>query len=228
MVEDSPLSQAPHLAVPGHANPLLRLYEVSGAAEARRREANVVYSFAIPDDVVLGAIKAWSPHGVVEIGAGLGYWAWQLRSRGVDVAAYDVAPPPSEDNEWFAGQQPWSEVKRGDESAASAHPDRTLLIVWPTGRTTWPGDAIEAFHRTGGATVVFVGEGPGGRTGDDRFHALLGEIERCLHCHLGVRSSACVCEVPRLFEPFERVAMLNWPRFQTRLTVYTRRTADLT
>lgn len=49
------------------------------------------YSYAIPD---LTALNILAEHGpILEIGAGTGYWAYLLRQRGVDVAAFDINPP---------------------------------------------------------------------------------------------------------------------------------------
>ena len=50
------------------------------------------YAWAVPSHEALSAIAEASPRGVVEIGAGTGYWAYELRDRGVSVAAYDIAP----------------------------------------------------------------------------------------------------------------------------------------
>jgi hypothetical protein len=153
------------------------------------------YAFALPTDEALGAIAGVSPGGVVELGAGTGFWARLLADRGVDVAAFDVAPPPSAQNRWFAGVTPWYPVRPGDESVAEGHASRTLLLVWPTRNEDWAAAAVERYTSAGGQCVVFVGEGPGGSTGDDRLHALLGEYERCWSCAYGAHGGACVCGI---------------------------------
>jgi hypothetical protein len=51
-----------------------------------------MYSWAVPTDEAIAAIANASPFGVVEVGAGTGYWAMLLRHRGVDVLAYDRTP----------------------------------------------------------------------------------------------------------------------------------------
>lgn len=66
---------------------------------------------------------------VVEIGAGTGYWAWQLEQAGVDVAAYDPNPPV--DGNDFCTGGPYTTVLRDDASAVKHHQDRALLMVWP-------------------------------------------------------------------------------------------------
>jgi hypothetical protein len=138
------------------------------------------YGFAVPTDAALDAIVACSSRGVLELGAGTGRWAALLARRGVDVVAYDVAPPPSPANGWFAGVQPWHQVHRGDERVVEECAERSLLLGWPTRNETWASDALERYDAAGGHHVVFVGEGPGGRTGDAGFHARLGETAGCI------------------------------------------------
>lgn len=55
------------------------------------------YAWAVPNERALEVIAERSPGGVVEIGAGGGYWAMELQRRGVDVIAYDPAREPSVD-----------------------------------------------------------------------------------------------------------------------------------
>lgn len=153
------------------------------------------FAFAMPTEPALRAVAAASPDGVVEVGAGTGWWARLLHDRGVDVVALDVAPPPSPDNPWFAGVQPWYPVRVGDEGAVERHARRTLLLVWPTRAEDWGAAAVARFAAAGGRAVAFVGEAVGGRTGDDRLHALLGELDRCWSCAYGTTTSACVCGV---------------------------------
>ena len=192
-----------------------------GRAEAVRR-----FAFAIPDEAALAAIARWAPNGVVELGAGTGYWAGQLDQRGIDVIAYDTEPAPSGANRWFAGAEPWFPVRLGDQRIVEVHPDRCLLLVWPTKDETWAADAIERYHHAGGDTVVFVGEGPGGRTGDDRFHVLIGELDRCYRCAYGLLDVACVCGTSPLFTPAERIPIPTWAGFEDSLIVLRRAVAS--
>lgn len=203
-------------------NPLFQLYEHAGGSSHGRAEAIRRFAFAVPDDAALAAIERWAPNGVVEIGAGTGYWAGQLDQRGVDVVAYDTEPAPSAANSWFAGTRPWFPVRTGDQETVELHTDRCLLLVWPTKNETWAAEAIERFHRAGGETVVFVGEGPGGRTGDDRFHVLIGELDRCYGCAYGLLDVACVCGTSALFAAVERVSLPTWTGFDDSLVVLRR------
>ena len=177
------------------------------------------YGFAVPTEAALDAIVACSPRGVLELGAGTGHWAALLARRGVDVVAYDVAPPPSPANAWFAGVQPWHHVHPGDERVVEECAERSLLLVWPTRNETSASDAIDEYHAVGGDHVFFVGEGPGG-TGDSGFHARLGETAGCIACAYGVADVACTCGINAHWTRTSRTALPRWHGSETALHVY--------
>ena len=108
--------------------------------------------------------------GLVEIGAGSGYWAWQARQAGIDVIAYEPSDPA--DNKYTDGVEYVTTRRRG-HGAARSHPDRALLVSWPTQGATWAAHALAVFP---GSLLVYVGEGKDGHCADDAFFALL---ERC-------------------------------------------------
>jgi hypothetical protein len=128
--------------------------------------------------------------GVVEPGAGGGYWAWQLAQAGVDVVACD--PQDWSENKHFEGD-PWFPVTRGDHRAVKRHPDRSLLLCWPTYSDGWAANALRAYK---GDQLFYAGEGQGGCCADDEFFSLLdsgweqaGNCEAhvsysCIHCYL--------------------------------------------
>lgn len=178
------------------------------------------YGFAVPDDAALELVARHAPEGVVELGAGLGYWARLLADRGTDVVAYDLAPPPSPDNQWFSGAQPWFPVAAGDERIVSEHPGRTLLLVWPTRNESWGADAALLHAAAGGRRLVYVGEPPGGRTGDARLHAALGLVGRCVACAYGVVDVPCTCDVIPRWQLLEELPLPNWDDADDRVSVF--------
>ena len=128
-----------------------------------RDEAVKRFAWAILDAPTVGFLSKLGPF--VEIGSGNGYWAHELRQVGVDIIPTD----PGDRGYSFDTQ--WCDVLPIDAPvAASAHPDRTLLIVWPSYSEPWAADALRAYR---GGRVVYVGEGDGGCTGDDAFHSEL-------------------------------------------------------
>lgn len=215
-----PIGHLPALS----GNPLLDEHDVAGPVGRRdpvRQRLVRRYAYGIPNDDALSAIAAASLAGVVEVGAGTGYWARLLHDRGVDVVAYDRWPPGSGANR-FVDDVMWFPVEHGDERTVSDHADRTLLLVWPTWNDTWPADTVAAFHTAGGATLVYVGEGPGGLTGDSVLHAQLGTHGACVSCSLGVADTPCVCDVPVLWRAVRRVALPQWSDADDACTVYER------
>lgn len=118
------------------------------------------YAWAIPNQEAIETIATYDP--VLEVGAGNGYWAYLLRQLQVDVLATDADAPLDPD---------WSPVWTASaQSVVPDYPDRTLLMVWPSYDEFWPTEALWAYQ---GETVIYVGEGRGGCTADDRFHQLL-------------------------------------------------------
>jgi hypothetical protein len=180
------------------------------------------YGFAVPTTAALAMIEKYSPSGTVEVGAGTGYWAAQLAARGVDVVAYDLHPPPAPASRWFAGSTPWFPVRQADEHIVSDHVGRSLLLVWPTRDEMWAADAIRLYHGGGGECLLYVGEPPGGRTGDAVFHALTGATEGCIACTYGVVDSACTCDLRPLWRCVDVLGLPAWQASDVRLHVLRR------
>jgi hypothetical protein len=98
---------------------------------------------------------------VVEVGAGCGYWAWQLSQAGLQVDASDLEPWP----------RCWAPVRVADAAeAAAAAGDTPLLMVWPPNRDSMAARALEAYR---GDVLLFVGEPPGDATADPAFYDAL-------------------------------------------------------
>lgn len=122
------------------------------------------YSWAIPNEAALSALAGLG--SIVEIGAGLGYWTSLLQQRGVDVVAYDAEP---EGNKWCKGTA-WCDVLVGGPEKAAEHSDRALFLCWPPFEDPMASQALQYYQ---GQTVAYIGEGSGGCTADDAFHAAL-------------------------------------------------------
>ena len=157
-------------------NEYLKLFRSLGLVDAylenssehwdKRRVWTREFSWAIPTDSALQIIADLGP--IVEIGAGTGYWAHLLRAMGVDVKAYDLYPPS--ENGWHPGAAQWTKVVEGGPERAGFHEDRTLVLCWPPYSSEMAANALKVYQ---GTTVVYIGEGNGGCTGDDEFHELL-------------------------------------------------------
>lgn len=112
------------------------------------------YAYVFPDERSLSALAELSP--IVELGAGTGYWACRLRARGVDIVAYDQAPPDSErTNRYHAATPTWTTVLAGDQAVLADHADRALFLCWPPLFSSL-GDCLSFY---GGNTVALIGDG---------------------------------------------------------------------
>src|SRR5947209_8015315 len=69
-------------------------------AEAREKCCRS-YAFAIADPASVAFVANHIGPRAIEIGAGTGYWAWQLSQHGVDIKAFDIAPPDRMPNFYF-------------------------------------------------------------------------------------------------------------------------------
>lgn len=136
-----------------------------GVPSPLRRSLTLLYAFAIPSPSDLLWLQAiLDGRGVVEVGAGNGYWAWQLTQLGIDVAAVDDR---SWHQEWA---QHWHPVEDGNTWTAKRHSDRALMLIWPPYSSPMAAAALDFYE---GDLVIYAGEGHGGCTGDDEFHERL-------------------------------------------------------
>lgn len=167
----------------GNVEPIALGSELDIRREAERPRLVAEYSWAIPNEKALQTIAAEGP--ILEVGAGNGYWAWELRKRGVDVLAFD--PKPYKEGQYIEiGPEPpasvadpeiramlkernrvyrrkWADVEEGDHTVVAQHRDRNLFICWPSWGEPWATEAVERCHAE---VVLFVGE-LGGSTGDE-------------------------------------------------------------
>lgn len=129
--------------------------------------SHYAWSIISPGDVTW-MVEQLAGRAVVEIGAGSGYWAWQLEQAGVDVAAYD--PNPAGEDNKFCAAGPYTTVLMDDASAVKHHQDRALLMVWPPYEGEHARHALSLYE---GDLLIYAGEGWGGCTADDGFYELL-------------------------------------------------------
>ena len=158
-------------AMPWHRSPEPTTHVFTGTGVryfADRHALCGTYSWSVcsPGDIawmkdVLGG------RGVVEPGAGTGYWAWQMEQAGISVAAYDPNEPATGNH--FA-KRSWTTVLRDDHSAAKHHPDRALFLCWPSYSDPWAAQSLASYT---GDMLIYAGEGEGGCTADDGFFKLL-------------------------------------------------------
>lgn len=122
------------------------------------------FSWAIPNKEALTAIASLGKP-IVEVGAGSGYWAMLLQNMGVTVVPIDKTPPPNT----FAAKR-YTQIIKGSCEDLPNFPGYVLMLCWPPYDKPLAADAIKTYQ---GSTIIYIGEGYGGCTGDDEFHKLL-------------------------------------------------------
>jgi hypothetical protein len=138
---------------------LTRLAEDGQLSGSRDREAALLalsqrYSYVYPSPAALAMLSEFGP--IVEVAAGTGYWAQKLRSLGVDIVAYDQAPPDGGlVNRYHAKTGTWLPVLEGDQTVLSRHSDRTLFLCWPPLYSSL-GDCLSYYQ---GRAVAYIGDG---------------------------------------------------------------------
>lgn len=144
-------------------------FEIGGAVRyfADRHALCGTFSWSIPSPGDIAWIKdTLDGRGVVEPGAGGGYWAWQMEQAGIDVAAYE--PRDIADNGHV--RREWAALLRDDHEAPKRHPDRALFLCWPTYDDPWAAQSLACYS---GDLLIYAGEPEGGCTADGEFYRLL-------------------------------------------------------
>lgn len=135
-----------------------------GDGPTRRSLVNT-FAWSIPSPAdVLWMRDILDGRGVVEIGAGSGYWAWQLRQLGTEVVAVDNGDWSTE---W---KKRWSPVGDGNTRVAREHPEKALMLIWPPYGSPMAATALDSYA---GDLVFYAGEDYEGCTGDNAFHEAL-------------------------------------------------------
>jgi len=146
-----------------------------------------LFSFAIPTEECFTAIAEHSP--ILEVGAGNGYWAYELRERGVDIIPTDIVDKHHNYFPQVKGGHLWlSPEIICAEDAIEKYLDHTLMMIWPDYDKPW---AFYALKKYTGQYFIFVGEGWGGCTANDAFSHLLEsqwEVLKTIHIpqHMGI------------------------------------------
>jgi hypothetical protein len=172
-------------------------YWVEEGQMHHRRELCKEYSWAIPDPASLLFLKEHIGPRVVEMGAGVGYWAWQLSQLGIAMLCYDAHPPDVSPNGYHStvfeeddGERTGAlravfyPVQKGTPEVLRQHGDRTLFLCWPP----YSNDmAIESLRAYPGPRLVYIGEDEGGCTADEAFFTELAHNWREVATHQGVQ-----------------------------------------
>ena len=163
---------------------------------SRREEFLEKFGFAVPTLVAIQAIQEFvDGRGVLEVGAGTGIWARLLSDAGVKVTAAD-----NRSTKYSLSMRVgtyYDVQKMGAVAAVKRYRSHAaLMLCWPDYNGPMAATCLAAFQ---GDRVIYIGEGSGGCTGDDRFHGML-----------------------RRWHEVRAVPIPQWPGIHDELTLYER------
>jgi hypothetical protein len=153
---------------------------------ALREEVIKRYGFAILTQDIVNRLKPYQP--ILEVGAGLGYWAYECKKAGLDYIATDKNTPAN--NDYFSVDTPrWTSIETtSSRKAIEKYPDRILLICWPDYGCDWAFSTLVAYTNK---YLIYVGEMESGCCANDKFFNEIdknwSEIE-----DLGLKSFYCI------------------------------------
>ena len=143
-----------------------------GVQKARARDEYVArYGCAAWTDEATEAVLQHSLSGasssLIEVGAGHGQWAKELRRRGATVLAFDngAAIPTF----GAASADFGSRVLHGGPEKIAGHPGKTLLLVFPPPESSMAAECVRHYAASDPDFLLYVGEGRGGATADAAF-----------------------------------------------------------
>jgi hypothetical protein len=128
------------------------------------------YGFAILTQGMIDRIRVYEP--IFEVGAGLGYWAYEFNRAGISYVATD--PYIGLDNTYFEGNgKRWVPImKMSATEAVGFYPLHTMLMCWPSYQESWAYDALSLYT---GSILIYVGESMDGCCADTAFFSSLNE-----------------------------------------------------
>ena len=155
------------------------------------------YTMAVPDPETVALVARFLDPRAVEIGAGTGYWAWLMRQLGIDMLAYDSAPPDQCATNRIHSpydfetctlkgelRETFAPVQLGGPEVLATHTDRVLFVCWPPYRSSM---AVQCLKSYAGSRLVYVGEGYGDSCATGSFFDRLQKDWREIETHWLVR-----------------------------------------
>lgn len=174
MLADDPVMAQFQLA--GGLNGIRKIHEL-------RQKVVATYGFAVLTREVVSCLVPYSPF--IEVGAGTGYWSYELQRAGCCSIATDISVPgltSSANSRYAYWERPCfvNVLALPAQQVAREHPDKTLLMVWPETSEEWSYEALVSYT---GARMIYVGAVERRRAQDNQFHNELEQnwkLETCI------------------------------------------------
>ena len=123
-----------------------------------RKDLVKEFSWAVPTTKTIQKLVELGP--IVEMGAGTGYWASQVKIAGGDIIAYDQNPPANGLGGEGFGINLWQSnnehgvVFKGTPIDLKNHSDRALFLCWPPLNSLMAKKCLSYWK---GDTLIYVG-----------------------------------------------------------------------
>ena len=112
------------------------------------------FSWAIPSWEAIKAIRSFGKDGILEVGAGNGYWSYLINMNQHICTPCDKIP-----------SKKWSVVKTTSSFMLKNNINKSLMLCWPCYAEEWSSNVLKSYLEKGGKKLIFIGEGRGGCTG---------------------------------------------------------------
>jgi len=130
-------------------------------------------SWHLPSSDIIDALIKYGP--ILSVGSGFGYTESLAKEKGADIIATDISP--DKNNGWCRkGKYHCNVEKLSAIEAIQKYPDRNVFMAWPPYDHPMAHEVVNEMKI--GNYLIYVGEGHGGCTGDDKFFdKLYGDFE---------------------------------------------------
>lgn len=128
------------------------------------------YGWSCLSNQTIKSIAEFCNGKVIDVGSGSGYLSFKLETdHGIDITAVD-------DGSWHDGRTStlcsiWKRDLNIDATKLDLDEYGTIILSWPPYNTSFGYDILK--NMRGGQKLIYIGECPGGCTGDDQFHDYL-------------------------------------------------------
>ena len=130
------------------------------------------YGWSVPSQEAIEKIKKFvEGDSVLEIGSGYGMWAKLMKDDGISIYATDHITAPGRDAH-VPHKKSFIDVEdlNAERALQKYYGTNVLMMSWPPYESPMAATSLESF---GGNKLIFIGEGQGGCTADDRFFSIL-------------------------------------------------------
>jgi hypothetical protein len=134
--------------------------------------------YIVSEDFIQNTVENFSKNKILEVGAGTGFLSACLQNAGVDIIPTEAHLT----NNHYGFKKTYTEIIEEDSvNYLKNNKNRfdTVLMSWPNYDSTFAYKVVK--NMVAGQTLIYIGEGYGGCTADDKFFDYMEEHAEILH-----------------------------------------------